>query len=81
MYMYALSFDSQSNLFSTGLMGNCWFWDLGVVIDYKLWMPELEKAITEDDLKDRMRDARANAGVINKFGKYVGSRPYEGLFR
>lgn len=63
-------------------MGHCWFWDLDKVIDYKLWLDEFEDATTRDDIKDKMRDARAKAGVINsQTGRYSGKRPYEILFK
>jgi hypothetical protein len=84
MYMYDLSsfhYARSPTLlsflisFRNGLMGTCWFWDLVLVTEYKLFIEEVENATTLTDLQNKLRDARAGAG-LQSGGKFIGTRSY-----
>jgi len=70
----------ESDLYLTGLMGMCWFWDLNIVIAYKLYMDEVDDGKNLSDVQNKLRAARERAGLVNNRGKYIGTRPYNNLF-
>jgi len=63
-----------SDLFINPMMGMSWFFDLRIIIKYRLFMSELEQATSRTNLETRMSACRQAEGIELPNGKYVGKR-------
>jgi len=64
---------TKHDLFINPLMSMSWFFDLGIVCRYRLFIGTLEAATSRTNLETRMTEARTKAG-IEVSSKYKGPR-------
>src|SRR5690606_13122155 len=64
------------NLWINALMGICWFFDLNVVIKYRLFLDDLDGATSLTNLESKWEVARDKHGITNPKKGYVGKRRY-----
>jgi len=64
----------SSDLYINPMMGMSWFFDLNIVIQYRLFIHELEKSTSRSNLETRMSACRQAAKIELPNGKYIGKR-------